>query len=316
MEYPKTPQGSGKGFLSAAARLALHPSPLRAVLFRRLLNKLWPSAVGNDSVAVQKPAYRYSMRAAAKLARSLGHRTVSVIEFGVAGGNGLLAMERHAADLEKELGIAFELYGFDTGAGLPPPEDYRDLPYHWKNGFFRMDPVALQAKLSRSRLVLGDVRDTCGNFFSRYKPAPIGFISFDLDYYSSTMNAFQLFEGGREFFLPRLMLYFDDVIGDDTELYNEFTGELLAIADFNLRSEDRKIAPCRHLVAKNPLEVWRYQIYSYHDFRHPQYNQFISQEDQQLCLHGAAHVLPSKSDRVEHLVTAGRRASLSTGTEG
>jgi hypothetical protein len=315
MKSPNISNGSRNSLLSQAVRAALHPAPLRTVLFRRLIHKFLPSWLENEPVEAQKPAYRYCMLAAATLAKSLGYTRLSAIEFGVAGGNGLLAMEKHAADIKKKLGVDFEIYGFDTGAGLPPPEDYRDLPYHWKPGFFKMDPEALKGKLAISQLVLGDVRETCRDFFSSYRPAPIGCISFDLDYYSSTMNAFQLFEGGREFFLPRLMLYFDDVIGDDTELYNDFTGELLAISDFNARSGERKIAPCRYLAAKNPLDVWRHQIYSYHDFAHPLYNHFVSQEDQQLSLNGAGKTARIETGWPERRVAACATAPLRSRTE-
>lgn len=50
---------------------------------------------------------------------------ISAIEFGVDGGNGLLAMENIAQEVEKEVPVEFEIYGFDTGSGLPEPIDYR-----------------------------------------------------------------------------------------------------------------------------------------------------------------------------------------------
>ena len=68
---------------------------------------------------------------AAYLAKALGHRQISLIEFGVAGGNGLLSMELAAKRIEKILGVGIEIYGFDSGRGLPKPQDYRDLPNLW-----------------------------------------------------------------------------------------------------------------------------------------------------------------------------------------
>jgi hypothetical protein len=52
----------------------------------------------------------------AHLAKALGIKRVSVIEFGVAGGNGLVALDRIAEKVEQALGIDIDVYGFDTGA--------------------------------------------------------------------------------------------------------------------------------------------------------------------------------------------------------
>jgi hypothetical protein len=49
-----------------------------------------------DYGMVDRPPYGHCMLHAAILARKLGHPRISCIEFGVAGGNGLVAMERHA----------------------------------------------------------------------------------------------------------------------------------------------------------------------------------------------------------------------------
>src|SRR5215475_11622913 len=96
---------------------------------------------------IPRANYGYCLYNGARLAKRLGHSRMSAIEFGVAGGNGLLSMENHAEQISKLLGIEIETYGFDTSEGLPKPIDYRDLPYHWKEGFFKMDVAALQSKL-------------------------------------------------------------------------------------------------------------------------------------------------------------------------
>ena len=72
------------------------------------------------------------------LAVALGMTRVSLIEFGVAGGNGLVALERIALSLEHAYGIAIDVYGFDTGRGLPSPTDYRDLPNLYADQEFAM----------------------------------------------------------------------------------------------------------------------------------------------------------------------------------
>ena len=67
----------------------------------------------------------------------------------MAGGN-VLALESYAREIESELQIEIELYGFDSGAGLPEPRDYRDIPYVWRPGFYPMDEVKLRSRLNRS----------------------------------------------------------------------------------------------------------------------------------------------------------------------
>jgi len=171
-------------------RILTHPAPHLA-LIRRFLAAV-PLFSCEDRIeagAVDRPHYAYCLLSAARLAKRLGHRRLSAIEFGVAGGRGLLALERHAVAVEKITGLQIEVYGFDSGAGLPEPRDYKDLPYHFKASFYRMDRPALEARLQRARLVIGDVRETCRSFFSQYAPAPIGCIFNDLDYYSSTRDS-------------------------------------------------------------------------------------------------------------------------------
>jgi len=65
---------------------------------------------------------------AARTAKGLGIDRVSVLEFGVAGGTGLLAMDAAAEGAESLLGVEIDVFRFDTGTGLPPPADRRDMP--------------------------------------------------------------------------------------------------------------------------------------------------------------------------------------------
>src|SRR5207247_1089436 len=144
----------------------------------------------------------------ADLAKKLGYTEISVIEFGVAGGNGLVLLEKYAEEVAEEIGIAIQVYGFDTGAGLPPPDDYRDLPYHWQPGFFRMDEAALRERLRNARLILGDIRETSATFFDTHRPAPIAAVLHDMDFYSSTRVALDMFHADEKHRLPRIFCYF------------------------------------------------------------------------------------------------------------
>jgi hypothetical protein len=209
------------------------------------------------------------------------------LEFGVAGGRGLLSLEYHAREIARELEIDIDIYGFDTGKGLPTPLDYRDLPYHWQAGFYAMNQETLDSKLTKAKLVLGDINETAQSFFADHEPAPIAAIMHDFDFYSSTAAALRMFDGPEKYFLPRVFCYFDDTIGSEIELYNDYTGERLAINEFNRTHDNKKLAVPYYLLTRPIREVWHHQIFIYHDFGHSRYNDFVSEENQQLPLSGS-----------------------------
>jgi hypothetical protein len=218
--------------------------------------------------------YAWGVVNAAALAEALKISRISVIELGVAGGNGLVALENIAERVEKLWNIQIDVYGFDTGIGLPKPTDYRDLPNLFTEGLYPMDVESLQKRLRKAKLSLGLVEDTIPEFIAS-RPAPVGFISFDLDLYSSTMRAFRLLEADEKLLLPRIHCYFDDIIGFT---YSEFTGELLAIAEFNASHAMRKISQIRGLTyqvaSRYAHESWVEQFYIAHIFDHALYGQF------------------------------------------
>lgn len=243
---------------------------------------LKPLADGPPEIVTESPfpQYAYGMLMATRLASALGVDRISVLELGVAGGNGLLEMERLAVVLENYYGVALDVFGFDLETGMPPPLDYRDSPYAWQGGFFRMDQEALRKRLMRAELLLGDIGDTGPPFLASLS-SPIGFVSFDLDYYSSTLAAFgALLTGSEERYLPRVLSYFDDTVGPHDELHSEFTGELLAISEFNATHADRKIAKINGLAAKlHPMVgQWIEGIHVAHLFDHRMYSRYVYPE--------------------------------------
>ncbi len=222
------------------------------------------------------PQYAYGLLLAARLARALDLESVSSLELGVAGGNGLLELEELAIEIGDSLGVTVVTYGFDLGSGMPPPVDHRDVPYSWKEGFFLMDEPLLRRRLTTAHLVLGDIAET-GRSFIDSGPSPIGFISFDLDYYSSTVAAFDALLGGDPTqYLPRVLCYFDDTVGPHEELHSEHTGEMLAISEFNEANAHRKISKINGLATKlHPLVgPWIEGMYVLHVFDHDRYNTY------------------------------------------
>lgn len=261
-----------------------YPGNLRLALVRRALRDSRRASLERlvRISALSRPAYGYGMLHAARLARRLGIGTISAIEFGVAGGNGLRYMEYLAEMIERQIGVRYEIFGFDNVEGLPAPSDLRDLPYWFQRGFYEMDVDRLRQSLKQSSLVLGNVKDTVGTFVETHSPPPIGFISNDLDFYSSTIDSFRIFDNEPEQFLPRAFLYFDDIVGTELEMYGPDSGELLAVREFNDTRPDQTIRLNQNLVPRtvHPWQSWHHQIYYYHDFRHPGYGTYVGGEEQ------------------------------------
>lgn len=229
-----------EGRWPSLTRLGMEP-PFR-ILVRALLKQLNVSVKTRALWELSKrPAYLLGVLAAAQQALKQKVPEISVIEFGVAGGNGLVALQSEAAAVEHETGIGIKVYGFDAGPqGLPEfIGDYRDHPDEWQPGDYPMDEPALRALLTdRTTFILGNVRDTAPGFFKDFQPPPVGFVSIDLDLYSSTREALQIFRIPDKRMLWHVPLYFDDI----EFLFNhKFAGELLAIDEFNEESSQVKI---------------------------------------------------------------------------
>lgn len=257
------------------------PGRLRKVMVERLnepvhLNvaALFVALLGNyrtkvDFDLIIRPQYAYPILLAADIARQYNVNTVTIAEFGVASGAGLLNMCKIAEATTAATGINFEVVGFDTGTGMPPGIDYRDHPERFQPGDFPMDADKLRRALPPfARLVLGPIAQTAPTFLSALSPdKPLGFVSVDVDYYSSAVDVLKIFEGAPDKYLPYVPTYVDDIVLEEV---NPWCGELLAIEEFNARHEKRKLAPVRLLRAKrlfkNPL--WIDQIYFAHIFDH------------------------------------------------
>ncbi len=104
------------------------------------------------------------------------------------------------------------------------------------------------------------------------RPAPIGFVAFDLDLYSSTMAALDIFRGGLDLVMPRVICYFDDIIGFS---HNDFAGERLAISEFNREADDRKLSPIYGLRYVLDLDQWwTHMMFMAHFFAHTRYCEY------------------------------------------
>ena len=229
------------------------------------------TGIMRDAVCARKPQYVWGLLQGAVLARVLGVTCISALELGVAGGYGLLALEQTAVQVEELVGIAITVLGFDTGVGLPRPRDFRDQPNKWVEGQLPMQREKVESLLERASLQIGPVSETIPAFVDE-GPAPVAFVSFDLDLYSSTRDSLALFQADSNFLLPRIPCYFDDILG---HTFNDFAGERLAIHEFNDDHELRKLSPIyglRHYVPPRYRDDRRWEgMYFAHFFDHPLY---------------------------------------------
>ena len=127
-----------------------------------------------------------------------------------------------------------------------------------------MDVAALKSQLKpRTRLVLGDVAQNVQRFLDENE-VTIGFVAFDLDYYSSTKGAFPLLSSSKRRMLRRTPLYFDDI---DFLFNHQFAGELLAIDEFNKSVDEVRIDRWRGVRKERPFPEapWLGKMYIAHD---------------------------------------------------
>lgn len=218
---------------------------------------------------VQRPNYAYGLLRAADLALYFGHQAVTVCEFGVASGAGLLNMIELADAIGRETGVRFRTVGFDTGAGLPSVQGAKDHPEIWSGGDFKMEArEALVARIDgRAELVWGDIGETVDGFVRTLRPdAPLGFVSIDVDIYSGSKSALRVLQGPVNAYLPAISMYFDDVA---FFFANDWCGELVSIHEFNAENEMRKIGTDRSLPGLRPiLAPWHRGMYVCHLFDH------------------------------------------------
>lgn len=240
---------------------------IRPFMRRQLLKYFSGSDLIRHDI-LDRPHYAFSLLIAFTEAKRLGLTGMTAVELGVGEGGGLMSLCETAAILSREFDIACDIVGFDTGAGVPRPQGYRDHPEIWSEGQFMHDKDALAAQLpGNARILYGDVKETVPRFCSRLrKEKPIGFVSLDLDYYSSTKNGLGIFLSAAEYYLPAVLMYVDDI--ERLLTYNRYCGEMLAMREFNQENDHRKIErkPVR---VDRKRKYWHRQIYCCHVLDHP-----------------------------------------------
>lgn len=156
-------------------RLAYEPP------FRLLVKKIFamlPCSIERRATwdLSERPHYLLGLLFAARQAKRQQMQEFSAIEFGVAGGKGLIALQKEAEAVEHATGVSIRVFGFDAGpSGMPSNSgDYRDFPDIFIPGDFPMDVTKLREKLTpRTTLILGDIRQTIETFQRNHHPSPI-----------------------------------------------------------------------------------------------------------------------------------------------
>lgn len=224
---------------------------------------------------VVRQNHAYALLEAADMARRLNYEAISVFEFGVAAGGGLINLQELGKQVTQATGISVDVYGFDTGTGMPPAKSYKDHPELYQAGDFPMDVEALRSRCGpRTHLIFGAIEDSIEGFLARdFSRAPIAFVSIDVDYYSSTVDALRILKHKPESLLPRVHVYLDDL--EDLH-HNSFCGEMAAVHEFTAENQLRPIEKHAFLrgyrLFKNAR--WIDHMYQCHVLDHPVRNNF------------------------------------------
>jgi hypothetical protein len=218
---------------------------------------------------VERRKYAFPLLKAADYAKSMGVKKIYALEFGVAAGAGLVNLAHLARHITRETGVEIGIVGFDSGTGMPRPVDYRDYPEEFIEGDFPLpDPDALRRSLPPEvRVVFGPLHETVPGFVATLD-APVGFVSLDLAYYSSTVEAMDALLASPDSYLPMTLVYLGAVHIDNA---SPAVGELLAVKEFNARHALRQVHPFTQLREKRVFKNawWIGKIYTLHVLDHP-----------------------------------------------
>jgi hypothetical protein len=259
--------------MNRALRSLIFEPPLRLLLKAALTNAVaqrhafeWAALFD----AVRYPSYAAGLQAACKYAGLAGKQGFTAIEFGVAGGNGLMELSKYAGILAQRTGLKIKVTGFDAGSGLPMSPDRRDAPWLWNPGDFPSNVDRLRRTLpAETELVVGRIQDTLPQWLNEQLKLPIGFVSIDVDLYSGAAaicEAMGSVEVSR--LLPFVSFYLDDAL---RFLTPRSTGELAAIAEFNREHANRQFDRDDWIAEDRPFaeRLWLKRMYSLCCFDHP-----------------------------------------------
>lgn len=214
-----------------------------------------------------RPEYCFGVKDAFETAKKERAEKILLFEFGVASGRGFFKICEIANTLSKKYGIDYQVIGFDTGEGLPKIKDYRDHPEKYRIGDYPSMGLKKATLPKKSKIYFGEIKDTIKDFAkeSEFNKGKIGFISIDVDLYTSTVDTLDIFKLEASKYLSKVTLHLDDMRDTD---HNEYCGELLAIREFNDLNLPRKICKMNQLRTKRVFKNASYlgRMYYVHIF--------------------------------------------------
>ena len=249
-----------------ALRILCYEKPLRVAFTKYLSLKF----------LTFRPHYESLIYETSKNAIKLGYKEISIIELGVAGGNGIKSILKYKKKIEKVLDIKINIIGFDTGTGLPQTNEKKDLPFFWKLGdYTNKDLKNLENQDPSIKIYEGNISNTIDKFILENN-LKIGLIIFDLDLYTSTKSFLDKIPelSKKELLLPRVFCYFDDLFIADYSL-DQTNGEPLAITEFNDQFDNLKLGKTFDHINDFKFPLAKGQIFTLHDYNNKDYNKYI-----------------------------------------
>ena len=188
---------------------------------------------------IPRPHYALGLILSAEQAINLGYKSIKVIELGCFNFDGIIDLEHYASDIKKFINIDIQIYGFTLKSGLPKTnQNSFDRLYRWSPDEFGYSKKQNYKNIKKSKIYFGNIKDTIPKFKKDIKKkiteSPIGFIIFDLDFYTSTKKALSLLKMNENSYIPRPYLYFDD-----HSFSSKYEGERKAIMEFNSKEKNK-----------------------------------------------------------------------------
>lgn len=209
--------------------------------------------IRSGALRFDRKHYALSLAHGILQAQQCGYNKLTAIEFGVGEGGGFRSLVHCAGYFRDQFGIEIEVYGFDNATGLPAPQGYKDHPELWAQGAFRLPNVdQLRSELPPwAHLVIGDIADTVPEFTKTFEQndSKIGFISVDVDFYTSTAATLKVLDMPPLNYVPAVPMYFDDIKWHIT--FSKYAGQELAIEEFNRDHELRKLESKENFMIEN-----------------------------------------------------------------
>lgn len=125
-------------------------------LFRQLGND-----IRNRRLALGRDCYSLSVAQSVIQALLCGYKSLTLIELGVGGGEGLRELSLIAKRYSKIFALQLNVVGFDNASGLPEPNGYKDHPEIWSAGEFKLPDFGKLEKAlpDNTKLIIGDVKN-------------------------------------------------------------------------------------------------------------------------------------------------------------